>query len=112
MWKTQKAGGAKLFRACVKCKPFESKLAPVGEMIAYTFLGIALVGLTYLNVLFNFTSLYRSFVQTALGVAQWESQPTAHVTLGGSKRTVSVRVWKRNGDAQRLLAAARRDASS
>lgn len=83
-----------------------------GRMNATMSSAIALIDLTYLDVLFNFTHLYRSFVQNALGVAQWESQPTAPVTLGGSRHMVSVRAWKRNGDVQRLLVAGRRDASN
>ena len=68
--------------------------------------------LTYLAVLFNFNSLYRSSAQTDLGVAKWESQPTVRVIHGGSKRTVFVLAWKRSGDVQRLLVVAKRDASS
>jgi ribonuclease P protein component len=79
---------------------------------SFPILAIALIGLTYLAVLFNFTSLCHSTNQTVLGVAQWESQPTARVTRDGSRRTVSVRVWKRSGDVRHLLVAGRRDASN
>lgn len=98
MWKMQTA--QKDVAATAHCQEVQPILA------------IALIGLTYLGVLFNFTNLYLSFVQTALGVAQWESQPIVHVTRGGSRRTVSVRAWKRSGDEQHWLVAARRDGSS
>ena len=70
----------------------------------------ALIDLIYLAVLINFNSLDRSSAQTALGVAQWENQPTVHVTPDGSRRTVSVRAWKQSGDGQHSLVAERKDA--
>jgi hypothetical protein len=85
---------------------------PSRDAFSESILAIPLIDLTYLAVLFNFTSLYPNIVQTALGVAQWESQPTARVTLGGSRRTVSVRAWKQSGDVPRLLVAGRRGVSS
>lgn len=106
-------GGAKLFRACGK-----SKLQRVGASRVYRpqeeqpRSQHALIDLTYLAVLFNFNSLYRSSVQTASGVAQWENQPTVRATLDGSRRTVSVRGWKRSGDAQHSLVAGKRDVSN
>jgi ribonuclease P protein component len=67
--------------------------------------------LTYLSAETNFIRLCRKFVQTVLE-HPWESQPTVRAIRGASRRTGSVRVWKRSGVVRRLLAAGRRDGSS
>jgi hypothetical protein len=66
MWKTQKGRGSEAISRMWKTQTQSETLTWMVCTIGAQFLATALIDLTYLAVLFNFTSLYRSFFRPYL----------------------------------------------